>query len=91
MEIFAKSHISRHDSKTVYYRKFKNFNGNSFLHNLKINQLRSPINDPNENQRSTAYTFISNEKHHVPLKKTFFRVNSAPFMKKDLRKVIYRR
>ena len=35
MAMFVKSHFTRHDPNTVYYRNFKKFDGNFFLNDLK--------------------------------------------------------
>ena len=48
-------------------------------------------NDPNENYRVIADTFIEIVEHHAPLKKRFVRGNQAPFMNKELRQAIYTR
>ena len=50
-----------------------------------------PADDLNENVRFITDTFINIVERHVALKKRFFRGNQAPFMNKELRKVIYTR
>ena len=91
MTIFVKSHFSRLNPKSVYYRNFKSFDENSFLNDLKETNFELPSDDPNENYCFITDIFIKIVERHVPLKKTFVRRNQAPFMNKELRKAIYTR
>ena len=88
---FVKSHFTRLNPNTVYYRNFKNFNENSFLNDLRETNFDLSTNDPNENYCFITDIFIKIAKRHAPLKKRFFRGNQAPFMNKELRKAIYSR
>ena len=54
----VKSHFTRLDSKTVYYRNFQNFDENSLLHDQKETNFVLSTNDPNENYRFITDTLI---------------------------------
>ena len=88
---FVKSHFTRLNPKTLYYRNFKKFDEKSFLNELKETNFGLPLHDSNENYRFITDTFIKIVERHVPLKKRFFKGNQAPFMNKELRKAIYTR
>ena len=86
---FFKSHFTRLNPKTLYYRNFKNFDDeNSFLNDLKEKNFELPTDDPNENYRFITDTFIKIVERHTPLKRRYVRGNQAPFMNKELRKAI---
>ena len=85
---FFKSHFTRLNPKTVYYRNFKNFDENCFLNDLKETNFELSTDDPNENYRFITDTFIKIVERHTPLKRRYVRGNQAPFMNKELRKAI---
>ena len=75
---FVKSHFTRLNPKTVYYRNFKNFDDeNSFLNDLKEKNFELPTDDPNENYRFITDTFIKIVERHAPFKKILVRGNQA--------------
>ena len=45
---FVKSHFTKLNPKTVYYRDFKNFDENSFLNDLRETNFDLSTNNPNE-------------------------------------------
>ena len=45
---FVKSHFTKLNPKTVYYRNFKNFDENSFLNDLRETNFDLSTNNPNE-------------------------------------------
>ena len=65
----AKSHFTRLNPKTVYYRNFENFDENSFLNDLRETNFDLSTNDPNENYRFTTDTFIKIAERHAPFPK----------------------
>ena len=74
---FVKSHFTRLNPKTVYYKNFKIFGENFFLNNLKETNIEFPTDDLNENYCFITDTFIKIAERHAPFKKILFRGNQA--------------
>ena len=71
----------------INYRKYKNFNRNSFLHDLQNMLYNYCINDYNDFYQ--IFTIILDR--HAPMKTKFFRPNNIPHMTKELRQAIMKR
>ena len=81
-----KSHFTKLNSNTVYYRNFKNFDKNPFLNDLRETNFDLSTNDPNENDRFITDTFIKTVERHEPLKKGFVRRKSNLFYEQGTEK-----
>ena len=88
---FMKSYIFRLKPKNVHYRSYKTFNEESFLSKVKEADFSFKASNPNENYSVLTNVFSNIVSIHVPLKKKILRGKDAPFMNKELRKVIYTR
>ena len=86
-----KSHFSRLKPKIIHYRNFKIFDEQKFTVDVKNADLPFETDDPNENYSALTNTISLIVEKHAPLKKKIVRGNHAPFITKDLRKVIYTR
>ena len=86
---FFKSHYSRLKSKILYYRNQKNFNNSNFLKDLSNNTLFLDSGYADENYNFLTTKLQEAVNRHASLKKQFFRENHAPFIDKELKKVIY--
>ena len=88
---FMRTHLVPLNPKKILYRKFKNFNEQSFLTDVENTNFNCDGEDPNRNYDNLVDTFIEIVDKHAPLKTKFLRGNEAPFMNKELRKAIYTR
>ena len=88
---FMKSCISRLKPQNVHHGSFKNFNEEKFLSDVKEADFSFNTSNPDENYLVLTNVFPNIVNKHGPLKKKILRGNDAPFMKKELRKVIYTR
>ena len=88
---FMKSYIFRLKPKNAHYRSYKNFNEEIFLSKVKEEDFSFKASNPNENYSVLTNVFSNIVSIHVPLKKKILRGKDAPFMNKELRKVIYTR
>ena len=86
---FFKIHFNRLSPKTVYYRKYKNFDQDSFPNDLQRTNFELESNNTDENYRFITETFTEIVARHIPLKKKFILGNQAPFINKKLRKAIW--
>ena len=86
-----KAQTARLPPEKVMYRDFKNFNEKAFLEDIKLKSLSRKSDDSNENYEFLSYLFQSVVNKHAPLKTKIVRGNNVPFVKKTLRKEIYKR
>ena len=86
-----KSYISCLKPKNIHYRSYKNFNEENFLSDVKEADFSFKTSNPDENYSVLPNVFSNVLNIHAPLKEKILRGNDAPFMKKELRKVIYSR
>ena len=74
--------------KTVNYRSYKHFDENAFLHELDQALITGDIylsNDPYQHLTEVLSTILDN---HAPMKTKKVRGNQAPFMNRQLSKII---
>ena len=80
-----KSTFPKVEPKQINYRKFRNFDLNSF--NNEVNAKMESIKE----YETFEEEFLKVSNKHAPLKKKFIRANYVPYMTKDLRKAIMKR
>ena len=71
----------------INYRKYKNFDRNSFLHDLRNMLYNYCINDYNDFYQ--IFTIILDR--HAPMKTKFLSPNNSPHITKELRQAIMKR
>ena len=87
---FFCSYFSRLPPKTITYRRFRYFETKDFLYELE-NKLRSKECNGGVKYNDLTNIFRSKLDNHAPLKQKQMRGNQAPFMTKELSKVIMTR
>ena len=74
--------------KIIKYRNFKGFNENIFCHELDLTLLKGEIYKSEDPYSKLTEIFQEILRKHAPLKSKQVRGNHAPFMDKELSKVI---
>ena len=83
------STYQRLSPKTIYYRNYKSFKTEEFLHDLDQNLLNGNIySDKTKSYSKLTEIFSATLEEHAPLKRKIIRGNHAPFMTKALSKAI---
>ena len=91
ISIFFKSKVPKLKPKVIFYKNYKKFDEESFLHDLQNKNFSMPSNDPNVNYKLITENFLEAIDKHAALKKKLVRGNQAPFMNRDFQKAIYTR
>ena len=79
ISIFFKSKVPKLKPKVIFYKNYKKFDEESFLHDLQNKNFSMPSNDPNENYKSITENFLKATDKHAPLKKKLVRSNQGTF------------
>ena len=77
--------------KKIIYRDYKKFDEQKFQHDLDQQMIKGKFYQEKNMYESSSDTFKAVVNKHAPLKEKIVRGNNAPFMTKELRKVILNR
>ena len=85
-----KMYYSKQKPSIIHYRKFKDFNNDSFIKDLQTLLTKSFNEESIPFQALSESANVTLEKH-APTKKRYTRANQAPYMNKKLSKEIMER
>ena len=75
----------------LFFQNYNKFNESKLLSDLKNPNFSFKYTDPNKNYLFLTNSFSKIIEKNVPLKKKTLQGNHAPFVSKELKKVIYTR
>ena len=83
-----KSSFAKHKATVLNYRNYKFFN-NTLFRDQVLNKLRkSNLQISDKDLKHFKETCLSGENTTAPLKSSFIRANQAPFINKEIQRVV---